>query len=841
MTVSAADLFTSRADMPTRVGPEELALASKAPPLDVGEFSTMFPLGYKAERAQLPDWVNSRVSELTDDFIDRAQKAGGTRLASPFAMVETPANSPNNYDFMKRLREAQDSGQDPSSLLPPTFEQRWAKFSVDAGKLRQRYPDLPDPGTFRDQALGELRGRIAAFAAAQKVSTGLGDIGGLLGSGAGQMVHPLMLATLPLGIGAPSALYAPVRGGLTSALGRILAVGGTEALINAGLQLPISLEKMQRLPSEGVPYNFGNVVDDLMGAGTFGFAMGGGFRALLAGWRGLRGTPAARAALSPVERLHADDAAMVGERLVQEELDLAPPAAVHEATIAMATGRAPDVAPILRAEEAARADELTPRVEAKPEETTAASAAPVTRPADTSPIFTASGRRIEARYSVQELRNFIPSHTDDLKVNAAYPPELQPRDRTRAASEAQVAEIAAKLEPERLGKSTDASTGAPIVGPDNVVESGNGRVLALRKMYAENAERVQAYRDWLASQGYDVSGMKNPALIAERRTPLNEAERQAFVREANEAPASRMGASEQAMVDAKALGKVLDLYKGGDARHAMNRDFVTAFVKGLGQSERTALITKSGEVAAAGMRRLENALVAAAYGDRALIERLAEDADPGSKSIGGALLDVAGQWAQMRAAALRGEISPHTDATADLIAATRFLEDARAKGESVADRLAQADFISAPTDAQVAFLAMLHKDGVGTRIASRQAIGDRLKSYVDEAMRTKPGVDLLGDTAPAPKQIMDTILNKQRELFKSEEELAVERPKPDAVRAADVLEAQRALEAKDQPVPAGVGPDGETVYKSGRKMMAEAEEAEKAAAKFAECATGVNL
>lgn len=44
----------------------------------------------------------------------------------------------------------------------------------------------------------------------------------------------------------------------------------------------------------------------------------------------------------------------------------------------------------------------------------------------------------------------------------------------------QVNAIAAGLQPERLGPSSEADFETPIVGPDNVVESGNGRTMAIR-------------------------------------------------------------------------------------------------------------------------------------------------------------------------------------------------------------------------------------------------------------------------------------------------------------------------------------------------------------------------
>ena len=122
-----------------------------------------------------------------------------------------------------------------------------------------------------------------------------------------------------------------------------------------------------------------------------------------------------------------------------------------------------------------------------------------------SSVFTPSGQKIDVRYRVREASDLVPSQLDDGRDNPAFPPALQPRDRTRAASLNQVQGIASRLEPERLGASASTAEGAPIVGPDGVVESGNGRTLAIRQAYAQGGDRAAAYRDYLQGQGYDTT------------------------------------------------------------------------------------------------------------------------------------------------------------------------------------------------------------------------------------------------------------------------------------------------------------------------------------------------
>src|ERR1017187_4396935 len=125
-------------------------------------------------------------------------------------------------------------------------------------------------------------------------------------------------------------------------------------------------------------------------------------------------------------------------------------------------------------------------------------------------------------------------------INHDYPPELQPRDRGNVSSRAQVYDMAANLEPSRLGPSPEANAGAPLVGPDNVVESGNGRTMAIRTAYDQGSDRAGAYKGFLDRSGYDTSGFSKPVLVARRVTDMTSEERAGFAQSANASASLRM-------------------------------------------------------------------------------------------------------------------------------------------------------------------------------------------------------------------------------------------------------------------------------------------------------------
>jgi len=238
-----------------------------------------------------------------------------------------------------------------------------------------------------------------------------------------------------------------------------------------------------------------------------------------------------------------------------------------------------------------------------------------------------------------------------------------------------------------------------------VVESGNGRTMAIQEAY--RAGTAEEYRDWLIEEaeyfGLDperIRGMKAPVLVRVRTSSVD---RRQFAVEANQDDKLTMTGTEKAKADADRLDMAL-LAKLGDDGNLLastNREFVNGFLRSLGDTEAAQYMTSTGQPTGALIARIQAAIFAKAYNDDRLLELTADSSRPEVANVLEALNVSAPEFILAQAAdaagtqALTGQLvdsvatSLNQQAVEAIIQATNLVRKARSEGGSVEEAINQ--------------------------------------------------------------------------------------------------------------------------------------------------------
>jgi len=390
----------------------------------------------------------------------------------------------------------------------------------------------------------------------------------------------------------------------------------------------------------------------------------------------------------------------------------------------------------------------------------------------------------------------VTSHDDALTANPDFPAELQPRDRARAASEAQVSKIANAINPELLAESPKAADGAPIVGRDKVVESGNARTIAVRRAYASG--KADAYRAFLVEHaerfGLDpaaVDGVERPMLV---RVALADYDRAEFARQANESTVAAMSLTEQAQSDARRLPDLGGLVANDDGTLNLrgSGSFVSQFMQAVPGNEHGTMIAADGSLSQQGQARIRNAVFAKAYGDPDLVAMMAEATDANVKNVLAGMLRGSAAIAKMREGIAEGGLFG-PDITPDLTAAVRKFSQLRAEGNTVEQYFAQGDIFGGGMEPRAKELLRQ----VGELARAPKQFAEFLQRHVDavNALGNPKQADLLGG---GPKDA----------------NAALDKAAADTIRANTAPKMGDMFGAKQGPKPVAITPENRAAYEA---------------------------
>ena len=377
-------------------------------------------------------------------------------------------------------------------------------------------------------------------------------------------------------------------------------------------------------------------------------------------------------------------------------------------------------------------------------------------------VVTPEGKEVKVRPELVELDTLTASHDEYGNENPEYPQQLQPRDRERKASRDWIVDTAAKLIPKKLLPAVESGSGSPIVAQDNVVESGNGRALAIRRAYESNPKRIEEYKAELAKQGYDIEGMKQPVLIQRRTQAMSPEDRIAFTEESNDPTLAEKGETEISGSDARKIDQsVTGLFMGGEVDQARNRDFVRAFMdKVVPKAQHGKMMTDEGLLSQTGIRRIENAMFTKAYGSDSLVSGLREDPDVTFKAIGQAMIDAAPGFARAK------QNADITEITGALTNAVETVRKARESRKPITEFAGQVSMFASTTDRYMErqFLNLFfHGQSEFRRQRSRVAIADDLLKIASmiESNRDDASTDMFGAPAITPDRVVAEVLRQK--------------------------------------------------------------------------------
>lgn len=277
---------------------------------------------------------------------------------------------------------------------------------------------------------------------------------------------------------------------------------------------------------------------------------------------------------------------------------------------------------------------------------------------DQDETYTEGNTPVQFTYAIVPAEALVVSNDEYGSVNPAYPAELQPRDRSRTASQVQIQEMSRNLNPRLLADSPTAQNGAPIIRGDGAVIGGNARSQAIIAAY--NSGRAAEYEQFVRERGkrygLDTSSLpQHPVLV---RMARNVQDWGRLAQELNAATTAAYSTTEQAMTDAARMGDILDLIVPNDEgtiNNEANKAFINQFIQQVvPAADRGGMTTATGMLSQAGLERAQYAVFARAYGDPALLARLSESLDNDAKNVTKALLDTAANAVAMRTAIEEG-------------------------------------------------------------------------------------------------------------------------------------------------------------------------------------------
>lgn len=375
--------------------------------------------------------------------------------------------------------------------------------------------------------------------------------------------------------------------------------------------------------------------------------------------------------------------------------------------------------------------------------------------------------------------------------------KTQPRDRQRAASNAQIMSIAEDPDFDRLSDTSQTMDyGAPTLTEDYSIVGGNGRFEGVNLSY--DTEAGQRYKQALIENAErlglnpeQIGGMKKPVLV---RRITQAADTRKLAIQSNITAGLELSDMEQAALDAERMKglEALDISESGDIPiTSRNMDILRSAFGDFTTEEMGKMMSAEGGLSQAGLRRVKNAILYKAYGKTDTLARLIESPDADLKNIGNALMRASGPMSQMMDGIRSGAIPAEYNIIEDLTGAIETLSSLRASGTKVEEFLAQSDMFGDGISGDARSILRF----MDNNLKSAKAITKYLNDYAQVVLSTESATGGLFGEMKLP--------TKQETLERAAQRYEAERA---ATKAQRTLEEQPTGEVRPE---ARVQPEGE--------------------------------
>ena len=406
------------------------------------------------------------------------------------------------------------------------------------------------------------------------------------------------------------------------------------------------------------------------------------------------------------------------------------------------------------------------------------------------------GLKVGVQYAIVDLGDLVTSHDWEGRENPEYPQEKQIRERGGEGARMTLNKHFNEFEPEVLNKAVQATTGPPIVDGNGVVESGNGRVLLLRKVDTEAGKKSDSYQSMLqeVAPDVDLSKFDSPALVRIRTEEVTDEFLIRFIEDSNKSDATDLSAPEGAARDAKNIpGEALEAYTSGIIDSKQNTRFFRIVAKALlSTSERNAVFNDNGEPAPEFVEKVNNALFLRAFSGSKrfdpLLKGLVSQRNNDMRAIYTAMKSVSGLWSQMRHRVGNGKYAKEYDITQDFLEAVAIVRTANKKKDTTMSeyleelRMAKQE----PSDIQKQLINAIFKDKKLTARRSSKGLATVLQNYTAE-VKSQSEPNLFGESGRTdPATVLDVVMGRKdaklQSVFKGKKTL-----KPNAAKAIKAL------------------------------------------------------